>query len=373
MYAAIPLIRHAARPDLFVSLLALLLAAGCGDSTSSPDSTAGMDMTQAEPPPILGTPIQAPANTWTWIDFPDSVCDEGTPTGLGINPGSGKNLLVFLNGGGACWDYTTCFQLNTSAHGPFQKAQFDGVKGAVTGSILDRTANNPFKDFTLVFIPYCTGDVHSGDNVATYKDKQVHHQGRKNLKAFLSRLAATYPSPDKLVVSGSSAGGFGSALNYDLFRHYFPQKNGESYLLDDSGPAMKDDAIPSFLRAAWYASWGLSASLGQLCPACTDDMSAVVPIVSAKYPKDRLSLLSYTQDQTIRGFFMLTAEAFQADLYDLAKTVLDPLPNLHYFFKTGTNHTFLGHPAGQTSQGVDLQVWLGQMVNEDPKWSSIKP
>ena len=51
------------------------------------------------------------------------MCDDGTPTGVGVYPTDSKNLIVFLMGGGACWDYTTCVLLNTSSHEPFGATQ----------------------------------------------------------------------------------------------------------------------------------------------------------------------------------------------------------------------------------------------------------
>ena len=55
--------------------------------------------------------------------------------------------------------------------------------------------------------------MHAGDNVATYSDNNgmdthmYHHAGQANILAYAPRIAGTWPSPDKLVVSGSSAGG----------------------------------------------------------------------------------------------------------------------------------------------------------------------
>ena len=36
-------------------------------------------------------------------------------------------LFIYFMGGGACWDASTCFVLNTSVHGPFGQAQWDGT------------------------------------------------------------------------------------------------------------------------------------------------------------------------------------------------------------------------------------------------------
>src|SRR5262249_23260709 len=153
----------------------------------------------------------------------------------------------------------------------------------------------------------------------------------------------TVPLPGKLVVSGSSAGGFGSALNYDLVRGYFP--HAHSYLLDDSGPPLIGDGIPKDLRETWYKVWRLDHTLAPLCPHCQSDFSTLVPILAAKYPDDRMGLLSNTQDSVIRGFFgNQSGPQFQTNLYSMASTVIDPQANFHYYFPAGTGHTFLFTP-----------------------------
>ena len=71
--------------------------------------------------------------------------------------------------------------------------------------------------------------------------------------------------------------------------------------------------------------------------------------------------------------FGLSATDFQTDLYSLAGKQLDPLTQLHYYFVTGSSHTFLGNPASTTAQGVALWTWLTQFATGDPAWSSTKP
>src|SRR5678815_969167 len=126
----------------------LLLLIGCSSETQ---------MTTPVTRPPLGDAITTTTNAWTWVDFPDSSCDDGSATGIGVNQGTSSNLIVFLNGGGACWDYLTCFRLNTASHGPFGKTEFDGMANDIAaGTIFDRDDDaNPFKDWSYVFVPYC--------------------------------------------------------------------------------------------------------------------------------------------------------------------------------------------------------------------------
>lgn len=345
----------------------VLAGVGCGEGGTG---------TPTPPALPLGAPIAAPLNTWTFVDFPDSACDDGSATGVAVNLSGGKDLLVYMMGGGACWDALTCAVLNTSTHGPFGRAQFDPMVAQISGTVLARDASNPFRDFNMVFVPYCTGDVHTGDNVATYdvfgQPKKVHHKGRANLEAFLKRLAATVKSPGKLVVSGSSAGGFGTAFNYDLFRTYYPSADG--YLLDDSGPPLVGEAVPSALRTSWTASWRLDQTLLPHCPGCSSDLSESLAGYVRTYPNDHFALLSYTQDAVIRAYLGNQApEVFQQNLYALATKVIEPSPRFHYYFATGTAHTFLGAPAKVTSVGVNLNDWLGQFIAGDANLKSIKP
>jgi hypothetical protein len=380
-------------------LLALALAsaaslAGCGepdlvvdDGTMPPPGAPGgtdpmkptdpTDPPRPADPPPLGAPLDVKPDTWTWVDFPDAVCDDGSPTGIAVNPHAGsKKLLVFLMGGGACWDYLTCAVINSSTHGPQGKKEWESSRGIVTSSVLDRSASHPFGDYNLVFVPYCTGDVHSGDNVATYEGfgqkKVVHHKGRANLLAFMKRIGATFRDSEKVVLSGSSAGGFGVAVSYDLMRRYFPAAKG--YMLDDSGPILVKDDVPKDRREAWIKSWGLTPRLLARCPECVDDLSAMLRRHAMDYPRDRLALLSYTQDRVIRSFLGLRGgPEYEQNLKTLAGTFYEATPNARCYYVTGEDHTFLGSPGKTTAQGVRLSDWLAQFESDSQAWASTKP
>ncbi|WP_225410183.1 pectinacetylesterase family protein [Stigmatella hybrida] len=336
------------------------LAVGCGDEKQE-------------------EPIDTAPSTWGWTAVPESTCDEGTPTGLGSNlSADSKNLVIYFSGGGACWDATTCLETNSSLHGPFTEFVFNIVKGAsFKGSILDRTlARNPYQDWNLFFIPYCTGDLHIGDADQVYTSgavtRTIRHRGLANTKAFLARIAATVPEPEQVLVTGSSAGGFGAALNYTLIRQAFPR--AKVFLVDDAGPLLKNDALSPALRSAWAQAWKSDAALEAIDPAVKEDFSALYPVLARKYPEDRMALLSSLRDETIRGYFQLTPEVFETALRDLATTVIAPLPRTRTFLTPGEGHTLLTQPAAQRSQEVGLLDWLQQMhTASDAEWKSVQP
>ena len=67
--------------------------------------------------------------------------------------------------------------------------------------------NNPFRDATFVYVPYCTGDMHSGNTTHEYQYKYqladapktttVHFAGSTNIDAYLAYLVAHYPNAKK--------------------------------------------------------------------------------------------------------------------------------------------------------------------------------
>lgn len=358
-----------------------------------------------------GAKIDAKQNEWTWVDFPDSSCANGTPTGIGVNLGTSKRLVIFLEGGGACWNTLTCYTLQTATFisQPYNKAAFDVRVTNIGGSLFDRTlADNSYKDDSFVYIPYCTGDVHGGDKEQQYDPtdpRTTKHFGRKNFEAFLKRIVPTFEnSVDRVIMSGSSAGGFGAALNFWRAAYAFGPKMRVD-LVDDSGPPFPAAKI-KFL-ADWRAAWNLDAVLPPGCPECKVELKETFPYYVKKYPKSRFALLSYTQDQTISQFYQLDGEGFEAELLKLATTF--QTSNSASFIVPGNKHTMLGDlhtltdlppkvtpdagsdagpDAGASDAGSDagpvdagpepiptgasrLSDWLKNMVSDDPSWKTV--
>ncbi len=330
----------------------------------------------ADAPP--GVPLEAPARTWTWIPIEGAVCDDGSPTGVGVNLApDAPGVMVFLSGGGACWDYATCVTLNASAHGPFAAPQFAAASAVFTSSIFDRALQgNPFAAWSFVFVPYCTGDLHAGDRVANYTSgsatRMIHHKGRANLRALLPRLAATLTEGLRVAIVGASSGGFGAALNHDLFREALGRRS--YYVVDDSGPLLQGDAISPALRAQWFTSWNLSWLDGP-CPACRGDLSALYTGLATRHPNDRTALITSRQDSVTRALFGLDAATYDADVLSLA-AAFNALNARRAFVRSGSTHTILGRPADPSTTAADgaaFLPWLTQMVVGDSAWSAHGP
>jgi hypothetical protein len=194
--------------------------------------------------------------------------------------------------------------------------------------------------------------------------------------AYLKRLGATFPNPGKLVVAGSSAGGFGALVNYEAFRWYWPDADG--YLVDDSGPALVNNDVPADFRQAWFANWRIGVATDPFCSGCRDDLSAAWLELADLHPRDRLAFISHTQDHVMGPFMLDTGSQFETDIRRLESDVIAASGNARVFFDAGSDHMLLtpvdacgagsyvaSHAAGGTTP-VGLDVWLERMLSSDP-------
>src|SRR5512142_1728585 len=158
-----------------------VVLAACGSSSGKP-TDGGVP------------PLDAPAGQWTWLPIDGMACGDGSPTGIGVNlVDTSDRVAIYMQGGGACWDVNTCFTIKSAVHieGGYGQNDFNTDIATLSGSYLfQRIATNPFKDASWIYVPYCTGDLHDGNNVEMYDATHtVHHVGRANAEALLARVA----------------------------------------------------------------------------------------------------------------------------------------------------------------------------------------
>jgi hypothetical protein len=359
-------------------------AAGGGGTAGAAGAAGGGGAAGAAPlyPPFptTGMPITAADMAWTYLDFPDTKCRDGSTAGLAVSLNSASDkVMVFLQGGGACFDSLTC------AVNPANNA---AQKTAQTAGIFDRTnAANPVKDWNYVFIPYCTGDTFMGTNDAgmiTGVTGTQHFVGRTDLEKFLNRIVPTFPKATQVLLTGVSAGGFGAASNSYLVQRAFGTV--PVTMLDDSGPPMSSMYIPSCLQNKWRTTWGLDASIladcGTACPNKDDytlDFTKFVLALADKRPGNvKSGLVDSNDDGVITAFYgygqnncmgslatPVPAAQYDAGLLDFRTTVTALTPNFGTYYPKGTTHTWLLSPElyTETEGSTKLIDWVTGIVN----------
>jgi hypothetical protein len=396
--------RRTVRPVKTLRLSVYVLAAtaflgvsACGSSSSTETTTDGGAKGASTPDagselgpdaaPIDTTPIPGlPAMTWQYVPIQGDMCRDGSATGIGVNvnPAS-KNLMIYLEGGGACFNSLTC-ATNPSSFG---MSDFTTRLGSAMGSegVFDRTdTSNAMADWNFVYVPFCTGDVHAGDKLdATIPGVAAKQQfvGYVNVTRDLARIVPTFPDVTKVLLTGISAGGFGAAANYVQTAEAF--KGVPVYSLDDSGPPMEDPYAAKCLQQEWATLWGFDKTIlaycGSDCPDPTNYTIDATIHVAKLYPKIPFGLIEDTDDMIITLFYgfgqnncagaidPLSGATFTAGLLD-SRMKLAAYPNVGGFIFQGTDHTTLGGASfdtrtagGGDAATVKLTDWVATLVN----------
>lgn len=331
------------------SLAACLLAC-----TGAPPGTPPTD-TDTDPPPSPGV--------WAFEPVDGMVCGGGAPTGIGINRGSDpEKLVVYLVGGGACWDLLSCFGIASAQNleVAWGEPQLQNELAPVEASgLLDRAdPDSPVRDATWVYVPYCTGDLHIGTTVQTYNpvfepNRRTHHVGHTNLGLVLDRLSAEQPDLARLWVVGGSAGGYAAQLQAHRFRDTWP--DADLRVFADGAPMVQPgEGRWGLWRSAWQAA---------LPPGCVDDCVTRLPNVLAHQaqtlPDVRFALATFTEDLIITLFLAQPIGGLNAAQSALIAEQYLPSDQLSVFRVEGTEHVMLGNAwAHSTADGTVLEDWF---------------
>jgi hypothetical protein len=358
-----------------------------GHADAGPADAGGADAGQPDGGFVTGAPITATAGQWTWVPFSNAFCANGSTAGIGINPAMSANarVLIYLEGGGACWSDLTCYTLMTASYftsgysqSDFTAESTDTSYLAEAGGFFDRTStSNPFQNYSYVYVPYCTGDVHAGNNIVQYGTNTAKHVGYANMTAFLERIVPTFPSAERVYIAGSSAGGYGAIYNWWQTQQAFGSIRVD--MIDDSGTllpaAIEDEGTGGgSLETTWFTQWNLASTEPPGCSGCSTQFDALYGFYETKFPNQHGALLSYTQDSVLPSFYEITTAEFTMGLdQEIAAHFTS---NLQYFVVGSSGHVLLFQPTLSTHVGanmVTLQQWITNMVTDSPSWANAGP
>lgn len=313
---------------------------------------------------------------WTKIEpGGDTICSQGTPYAYFVHPGTVNRLVVYFEGGGACWNDFTCSDPGTYFDDSVDES--DNPENWTTGIGDLDNPDNPFKDWFLVFVPYCTGDVHWGDTTHTYTvestDTEIHHKGFVNLTAVLDWVQDNFEQPEKIFVSGCSAGSYGSVMGAPYIHELYPDV--PLYQLGDAGAGVITD---DFLEGG-FSNWGADQNVPDWIPELqvpvTELTVAKLYIALANYyANDRWSQYNAAHDE-VQAFFYATMGG-AGDWGDLMlasiQEIQDNAANFHSYTAPGAIHCITGGDIFYTREveGVRFVDWVDAMVN-DEAWDDV--
>jgi hypothetical protein len=262
--------------------------------------------------------------SWEKVALPGTSCGDGSQYKFFVHRTGSSDVLFYFEGGGACWDYDTC----SGRAGVLGAANPNGltddymtgfspryvsplVNGADPGLPLRERTPLVTAGWNVVYMPYCTGDVHIGNRDTVYVDPtgaepplSWRHHGFANVTAAAGWVAQQFPAVDRLLVSGYSAGGTAAVAAYWFVRGAIAPRHG--FLLDDSGPAhlAPNAAFPSrALHEQIRESWALDPVLDLLPPSFDrNDFGSINAMLATEFPADRLAYTGFLRDYNYSRF-----------------------------------------------------------------------
>ena len=310
------------------------------------------------------------------------ICIVGSPFTSFTKQGNPSKLLIFLNGGGACWqDFYFCTPVAEEvlpAEGPgIFASSFDTGQSIIS---------NPFADWSMMFVSYCDGSVFSGDNDvvdANFPFGPVRfHRGLRNVSAAMDLAKATFPHARQIMVSGASAGGVGAAAFAPFLARFLFGNTVRLSVFNDAGPiAVNTDPMLLPFFEARRDDWQFDQFYPASCTDC-DPLGQATPIVKWRLDNDstiRESFYSTDGDVTNRFFLAVpTQEAYRAILVPEHDALNAAHPGRYKaFIRSGDDeHTALGRDTFYlgTANGVPLWEWTRDFVigqGNHPGWQHI--
>jgi hypothetical protein len=364
---------------------------GCMTATSHGD-TAPLDL-QCGPRPSVPVP---PRGTWVQVVLPltqgGPQCGDGSPYAfwLRLAPSGSplEQVVTDMAPGGVCLFYGG--ELLNCAIVPANMLMATDDPQPSDGYLSTNPAVNPFSDWTMLYMPYCTQDLHIGGGLSSVFSPTftVQRYGAINVRAALRYLRDVLWTalddedpqgwrPDRLRVlfGGESAGGGGGVANYhyplDDLRWVHTTALPDSALGLDNGGVGVATLGTFIITETNPTGWGTRPFQP---PYCLTASCVVVPNLLAAtavrlkaVPEQQILTLSNQNDSRQWSDTLFSDPAAWINALRTAYCANQGKTGLHYFLPAGDTptHTMLRTDSlytGLAAGGVVLRDFLAAAV-----------
>jgi hypothetical protein len=278
-----------------------------------------------------------------------TVCGDGTdyaihmrlaPEGYPLD-----RVMVALQGGGVCLFEDDCRSRMASSPGLFN-AQDDSPIGA---GIAGDSPDNPFANWTKVYLPYCNQDVFIGGGVdEVFSDFAVPRYGAVNLRAGMQVARDILWKqmddeggggfrPDQLIAlfGGFSAGGYGTIYNYHWVLDDLQWPRTAAF--PDAGGALDNGSVAGVRGLGFIKipAWGSQPHLPPYCfsgdcAVGTEIYQAISPRLK-QVPEQQMLILSNQKDNTQQNDAFFFDEALWINTMRSAYCDTKDLPGIQWY------------------------------------------
>ena len=324
------------------------------------------------------------------------VCMDGSDYHFFAKRGSVNKLLMYYQGGGACWENLTCSIATCDT--TVEPEGGDNPNSRTEGFADRDNPDNPFRDWHFVFVSYCSCDLHFGDAAQDYPT-HVEHRGFHNSQIAEKWAREHFLDPEAVLVTGTSAGSYGALFNGVLLHYVWPA--AQFHILGDAGNGVITE---QFLNNE-LSNWNFIANLPTEVPGVAEALTGGAGIVgyleaaATEFPDTNWAHYTTAYDggsggQT--GFYNVMLNdnnplsaltwwegtcAFNVKMREQALQTYDRVSdNYRYYIGTGSRHGMFGHDKvySDTTGGVPTIVdWINAMLRSgpqgrDPEWTNVE-
>ena len=168
----------------------------------------------------IGTASEGESEWEKIVPGGDCECADGSEFAFWERQADPTKVVLYLGDLGACTDAATCAFTGSDGESDFYTWNAEGADPNTNSGegIWDfDNPDNPFADYSFIYVGSCTGDLGLGDATREYSPElSVEHNGFVNGSAALAYLAEHYPDATQVVVVGSVAAPVYGGLVADL-------------------------------------------------------------------------------------------------------------------------------------------------------------
>lgn len=364
---------------LLIALMALLPA------LASAETTEGEEMSEEDMLAMLAQLLVHPEldenpeiNTWYRVTPENALTATGEQWHGLFKKGSENKVMIYFYGGGVSID-------NHTAANP---EEFYNINGATDGlesfGIAVPNEENPFGNWSVCVIPYVNGDFHCGTGEFDYdeggKSGTVLHHGWTNYTLLMDRVMPYLGTPDAVLITGFSAGGFGTALTAnDTFTRYFPETGNLTVFVDSS--LLWNENWHDIAENVWHAPESIVGRLTtkdlvlDSLKALHEDHPECKIMFGCSTRDGALASVQNYIDNGINDADKAAGDVFEAELKAFVEE-LATIPNTAIFLWNGmpyddqhdsslTSHTIESFPTVfiPLSDGLSIAQWVSEGVN----------
>lgn len=316
------------------------------------------------------------AGVWTNVPGPEgTICSNGTPYSFFARPADepSDKLLIHFQGGGACWMGDNCDLTSRPTYDPFVDESDDPTGNLGIGDF--ENPENPFRDYNMVYAPYCTGDVHIGSGTSTYQsgenEVEISHNGYVNATSVLDWTFENIETASEVFVTGCSAGSIPSPLYTWWVAQQYP----------DARIVQLGDASGSYRNVTgaltdMFETWGTFDILGEeFAEIAREDLTfeSLYTVMANLLPEVQFAQYNAAFDSTQTGFIILgglgqpnTLELLRANHDDIRASLNQD--NFAAFTAGGSTHCITVTPDMYkfAADGVRFIDWLTALARGVP-------